>query len=211
MPTEQIETLIIGGGQAGLAMSHRLQAARARAPRAGAGSHRRALAQRALGRPEIPVSELVGAAAGIPVSAQRSRRLRRAAATLSEFIAAYAAFVAAADPLRRRGDARCDAAMARAASSPKPLTDRSRPTMSWSPPVPISAAYSGPAARRPVFQLHASRLPESRPASAGRGAGGRLRRLRRADCRGIAAVPAAGSISRSGGIAACRAGTAAAT
>ena len=55
------------------------------------------------GRSEIPVSELVGAAAGLSVSAQRSRWLRDNGEII-DFIDAYAAFVGC-DPLRRRGDA----------------------------------------------------------------------------------------------------------
>ena len=87
VPVERIETLVIGGGQAGLTMSHRLKQRGAAASGAGAASDRRALAQRTLGRPAIPVSELVGAAAGFSVSAQpiptrfasigRDRRLHR--------------------------------------------------------------------------------------------------------------------------------------
>ncbi len=63
MPDEKIETLVIGGGQAGLVMSHRLKERGLSHLVLERQSDRRALAQRTLGRAEIPVSQLVGAAA----------------------------------------------------------------------------------------------------------------------------------------------------
>ena len=64
---------------------------------------------------------------------------------------------------------------------------RSRPTMSSSPPAPISAADARPAARRNRLSGPCQPLQKSRAASAGRGAGGRLRRVGRADRRRVAA------------------------
>ena len=104
MPAERVETLVIGGGQAGLAMSHHLKQRGLAASRARARPHRRALAQRTLGRLEIPVSELVGAAAGFSVSARRSRRLRRSRRD-RRLHRRLCRLCRAADPLRRRGDA----------------------------------------------------------------------------------------------------------
>ena len=104
MPAERVETLVIGGGQAGLAMSHHLKRRALAASRARARPHRRALAQRTLGRIEIPVSELVGAAAGFSVPARRSRRLRRSRRD-RRFHRRLCRLCRAADPLRRRGDA----------------------------------------------------------------------------------------------------------
>ena len=67
MPDEKIATLVIGGGQAGLVMSHRLKE---RGLPHLVLERQRIAAQRTLGRFAIPVSELVGAAAGLSVSAQ---------------------------------------------------------------------------------------------------------------------------------------------
>ena len=186
------------------------QAARALASGAGAAADRRTLAQRTLGRFAIPVSELVGAAAGFSVSAQRPgcvrdhRRDRQIHRGLCRFRRA-------ADPLRRRGDAARAAATAPPASSPRPRTARSRRTMSSSPPVPISAPWcriccasircfrSMPAATAIPNSFRRARCWWSAPA----------RRARRSprNC----SAPAAASISRSDGTAACRAATAAAT
>ena len=173
------------------------EAARAFASRAGAASHRRALAQRTLGRPAVPVSQLVGAAAGLSVSAQRSRCVLRQRRD-HQLHRGLCRLRRAADPLRRRGDAAVAARRRR-------FRRRDRDgTIAADNVVVATGPYQRPLV--PDLLRDASRvsgpcqpLQQSRTASAGRGAGGRRRRVRRADRRGTVAAPAAASISRSAG------------
>ena len=70
MTIEQVQTLIVGGGQAGLAMSHMLESAWLLTSCARTGADRRTLADGTLGRLAVPVSELVGPATGFSLSAR---------------------------------------------------------------------------------------------------------------------------------------------
>ena len=90
----------------------------------------------------------------------------------------------APDPLRRRGDA-----ARRSVTAPGFIAETTDGTIAADNVVVATGPYQRtlvPDLLRdhPVFQVHASRLPESRTASAGRGAGGRRQRVRRADRRG---------------------------
>ena len=73
---EHHDTVVIGGGQAGLAMSTVLQRARPRARRAGAAAGRGTLADGALGVVALPVPELVPRTAGLLLLGRRPERLR---------------------------------------------------------------------------------------------------------------------------------------
>jgi cation diffusion facilitator CzcD-associated flavoprotein CzcO len=130
MPIEQIKTLIIGGGQAGLTMSHRLK--------------QRGLAHLVLERGRIGERWRSERWDGLRFQFPNwSVRLPdflfphtdpdgfATSGEIVDFIAAYAGFVAA--PIR------CGVAMAYPALSPKRPTARSSLTMSSSLPVPTSA------------------------------------------------------------------------
>ena len=69
------DTIIIGGGQAGLALSHCLTRARPRPPRPRAGPRRRALAQRALGLAAPAHAELDDPPARLVLRRSRPERL----------------------------------------------------------------------------------------------------------------------------------------
>ena len=167
MPVEQVETLVIGGGQAGLTMSYRLKQRGLAHLVLERHRNRGALAQRMLGRAEIPVSELVGAAAGFSISPQRSgcvfvvRRYRRLYRGLCEFRCA-------ADPLRRRGDAAPSRWRVRVCR--RDIRRRDRRQECRGRHRPLSASHhAGPAARSGgIFQVHASRYqnPEQLPSGA---------------------------------------------
>ena len=157
MPAERIDTLVIGGGQAGLVMSYRLK--------------QRGISHLVLERQRIAERWRSERWDGLKFQFPNwSVRLPDfpfphadpdAFATTAEivkFIEAYARFRRTADPLRRRGDA----ALARRRWRRLHRRDRGRrdrgQTTSWSPPVPISAPLMPDLLRdHPVFQVHASR------------------------------------------------------
>ena len=72
------EAVVIGGGQAGLAMSRCLDGRRRRPRRPRARPRRRAVAQRALGVAPPPHPELAEPSAGLPLRGPGSRRLHDA-------------------------------------------------------------------------------------------------------------------------------------
>jgi putative flavoprotein involved in K+ transport len=94
MRAESVETVIVGGGQAGLTLSHMLSKRQPRAYRARARPHRRTVALGALGRPAVPVPELVGAAPGLSLPARRPGGFATSG-EIVDFLAAYADFIAA--------------------------------------------------------------------------------------------------------------------
>jgi len=65
MRTEFIDTLIIGGGQAGLAMSHMLS--QRGCPNIVEAPDCRTLANGTMGRSSVPISQLVDSAARFPI------------------------------------------------------------------------------------------------------------------------------------------------
>ena len=102
MLPEHVETLIVGGGQAGLAMSSMLSQRDCPHLVLEKGSVRRTLAKRALGWPQVSVSELVGEAPRFPFPPRATRRIchdRRNRRLPRRLCSSRAA----ADPLRRRG------------------------------------------------------------------------------------------------------------
>jgi hypothetical protein len=208
MPDEKIETLVIGGGQAGLVMSHQLKERGL--------SHlvleRQRIAERwrseRLGRTEIPVSQLVGAAAGLSVSAQRSgclcgqRRHHQIHRGLCGLVAPPIRCGVAVTRLsqqrrrqrfRRRNHCRHDRG-GQCRRRHRSLSAQPRP---------------GPAGRSSRVPGPCRRLQN--PDSFRRARAGRRRRRVGAQMPRNCCRPAAASISRSEGTAACRAATAAAT
>lgn len=99
MLIETIDTLIIGGGQAGLTISHGLKKHGIRHLCIGATPHRRALAQRAVGRFDVPVSKLVATTARFKFP-QDNPDAFATPAEIIKFIEDYAQFV---DPPIRCG------------------------------------------------------------------------------------------------------------
>ena len=186
MPAEQIDTLVIGGGQAGLVMSHRLK--------------QRGLSHLVLERQRIAERWRSERWDGLQFQFPNwSVRLPdfpfphtdpdafATSADIVNFIEAFAAFRRPADPLRRRGDAaraRDGAAgfIAETADGTIEARQRRRRHRSLS-----ARPDAGSVARASGVSGPCQPLPQSRPASAGRGAGGRRRRVGRADRRGTAA------------------------
>ena len=182
MPVEQVETLIIGGGQAGLVMSHRLK--------------QRGLSHLVLERQRIAERWRSERWDGLKFQFPNwSVRLPdfpfphtepdafASTAEIVEFIDAYAAFVAPpircgveVTRLRRR-----DGASGFIAETADGTIEAENVVVATGP---YQRALMPDLLRdHPVFQVHACGLPESRTASAGRGAGGRRRRVGRADRR----------------------------
>ena len=165
-----VDTLVVGGGQAGLAMSEHLARARRAPPRPRAAPHRRALALRALGfaggqRPGLarPLPAAWSSPASTPTASPRATSIVR-------YFEAYADRIARAGPLRRRGAGGAPAAGGpgfrvetsagadprRAMSSPRPARSRGRwsrrsyprrPASCSSTPPPTATRASCPRAR----------------------------------------------------------------
>ena len=186
MPDEKIATLVIGGGQAGLVMSHRLK--------------QRGLPHLVLERQRIAERWRSERWDGLQFQFPNwSVRLPdfpfphsdpdafAGTADIVEFIEAYAAFVAPpircgvevtrlSQRRRRRRLHRRDRGRHDRGGQCR-RRHRSLSTHAGAGPVARASGVSGPC----------QPLPQSRTASAGRGAGGRRRRVGRADRRGIAA------------------------
>ena len=210
MPDEKIETLVIGGGQAGLVMSHRLK--------------QRGLSHLVLERQRIAERWRSERWDGLQFQFPNwSVRLPdfpfphsdpdafAGTADIVKFIEAYADFVSPADPLRRRGDAAVAARRRRRLhrrdrrrhdrGGQCRRRHRSLSAHAGAGSVARASGVSGPC--QPITAIPNS-FRRGRcwwPAPA--------RRARRSprNC----SAPAAASISRSEGTAACRAATAAAT
>ena len=208
MPDEKIETLVIGGGQAGLVMSHRLK--------------QRGLSHLVLERHRIAERWRSERWDGLKFQFPNwSVRLPDfpfphsdpdAFATTDDivgFIEAYADFVA--PPIR------CGVAVTRLSQRDGGgfIAETADGTIAADNVVVATGPYQRDVipdllGDHPVFQVHACRLQKSRTASAGRGAGRRRRRVGRADRRGTAAAGRRVFLSV-GRHPACRAATAATT
>ena len=186
MPVERVETLIIGGGQAGLAMSHASGSAALR----HLVLERHRIAERwrserwdglrfqfpnwSVRLPDFPFPH--ADPDGFATSGE-----------IVDFIAAYAAFIERADSLRRCGH-RVTMPRRRRRLRCRDLgrPDRGRQCRRRHRSLSAPGHSGGVAGRRHVPDPR-QHLPQSRPASLRRRAGDRLRRLRRANHRGAAA------------------------
>ena len=160
MSVERVETLIAGGGQAGIAMSHQLS-------RRGCGHlvverHRiaRTLADGTVGRITVPVPELERTLSRFPASLIPTPDEFATAAEIVDFINAYVDAVAAPRPLRRRRDREAsgsadDAAGFLAETSEGLIEAANRGRRHRTLPASRNPAAIA-AAERGIFQVHAS-------------------------------------------------------
>ena len=180
MPVERIETLVIGGGQAGLTMSHRLK--QRGLPHLVLERHRiaeRWRSERWDGlRFQFPNWSVRLPDFAFPHGDPDAFRDH---GEIVEFIEAYAAFVDAADSLRRCGD------RASSRNGGGFVAETAQGAIAADNVVVATGPYQRPLQpdllrdEPGLFQVHASRYANPRTASGRRGAGGRRRRLRRAD------------------------------
>ena len=209
MPIEHVETLIVGGGQAGLALSHMLGQRGCRHLVLERGRIAERWRTRALGRPALPVPQLVGTASRFPLSPRRPRRLRheRRDRRLPHRLCRVHR---RAGPLRRRRDGPAPS-RGRIRLRRRDLGRPDRGGQCRRRHRPLSARHHPGLAARGCRSLSGPCQPLSRtgPASGRRRAGRGLRRFRRPDRRGARFAPAAASISRSAATAGCRAAIAA--
>ena len=211
MAVEQVETLVVGAGQAGVAMSEHLTRERRAASRARARPHRRALAHRTLGfagrqRPGLarPLSR-AGRSTAIPTPSPPRREV-------ADYFVAYAEKIDA--PIRCGVEVACghrhdgrpgfrvetSAGVIEARNVVAATGPFQRPV--FPPIVPESAG---------ITQIHSAAYRNPGQLPGGRGAGGRRRLLGRADRRRAARARAGASSSRSARTTARRAAIAGAT
>ncbi len=177
--------LCVGGGQAGLTMSHMLGRRGVATLVARKGPHRRALANGTLGWVALPVSELVSGPAGLSVSARRSRRLRdqpgdrRVPDGYADFVRAPVRWGVTVTALASARTARDSSRTPQPVRSARHCRRRDRP---------LSAGRCSPdLIGEPALSGSRQRLPGAWPVAIRRGAGRRLGGLGYADRRGTVA------------------------